>query len=492
MLMNKENRRTGEMPERQRVRRSAQVVGILAAVLAYLNLLAGGAFAETVTGDFGSTDRVNRAAVEKLKKLTPGEIETLDALLSHALTLYYDRKYSLALPIFKEVSDTVATMDVMFWLGTSAANTGDLAMAEAEFKKMLDIDPGLLRVRLELASVYFQQGRYDAARSELDRVSAGDLPEEVRTNVDRLRQVIDARSRKWFGGLRASLGYMWDDNISTGPDPGVYSLPGGSTFSPAPLSAKLSDTAVIGQVIGNIAYDLGAPKGLLWNSGLSLYAKGYREYSMFNYTAVDVNTGPWWTSRRGILKIPVGYTYNEYGSERLSYIVHVDPSVEAFIGTDASLRATYSYREERFYDDTRADNFNSRSHIADLGGSYALLSRRLMIGANFGYSKNTTTSETYTYEAPIAGANVLVRLPTDTELYGAYQWTERDYAGTQGFPYTGMKRRDTRHFYTAALSQPFLKYWFASYVFAYTDNNSNLGLYAWDKTTHTVNVGFQF
>ncbi|MFH1984893.1 MAG: porin family protein [Pseudomonadota bacterium] len=457
-----------------------------------VGVLVGVASAETVTGDFGSTERVNLEAVETLKKMTPDEVQNLDALLAHALTLYYDRKFSLALPIFREIADKVATMDVMFWLGTSAANAGDPALAEAEFTKMLQLDPALHRVRLELATLYFKQGRYDASKSELEKVRFADLPGSVRENVDRMLQAIDERTRRWFGNIRGTLGYMWDDNISSGPDPGVYSLPGGTSFSPAATSAKLSDQATVAQVMGNIAYDLGAPKGLLWNSALNLYAKGYKDYGMFNYSAVDINTGPWWASEKSILKVPFGYTYTEYGSERLSYILHVDPSYEIFFAPQFSLRGSYVYQQERFFEDARADSLNSTRHFVNLTPTLYLMDRQVVISADIGYDHVKTVDETYAYTAPVAGLSLFAQWPTRTEIYAAYQWAKRNYTTAQGFPYNGLERHDTRHYYTAALSQPFFKHWFLSYVFAYTDNNSDLALYAWDKTTHTVNVGFQF
>ena len=99
-------------------------------------------------GEVGAT-KTNAAAAQKLSKMDPREIANLDALMAHALTLYYDREFALALPIFKELADKVETMDIMFWLGTSAAKTGENELAIEEFQKILEIDPALHRVRLE-------------------------------------------------------------------------------------------------------------------------------------------------------------------------------------------------------------------------------------------------------------------------------------------------------------------------------------------------------
>jgi len=56
--------------------------------------------------------KVNKKAVKKLREMTPEKINAIDKKLAEALILYYDRKFGLALPIFKEIADQVETMDI--------------------------------------------------------------------------------------------------------------------------------------------------------------------------------------------------------------------------------------------------------------------------------------------------------------------------------------------------------------------------------------------
>lgn len=441
-------------------------------------------------GDIGAA-KPNEEAVQKLRKMNPEEIKNLDAFLQKALTLYYDRKFALALPIFKEIADKVETMDIMFWVGTSAAKLGETDLAIEEFNKMLRIDPNLHRVRLELASVYFSRGRFPEAQKELQTVLSADPPPEVKVNIDKMLAAITERTRKWSGNFRLSTGFMWDDNISSGPDPGIYSLPGGSAFRPLPTSAKLSDQASVTSFSGNFLYDFGKKKDLMWNTATSFYYKAYLDYSQFDYMALDVNTGPWWAGRQSILKIPAGYTHTKYGSERLSYILHVDPSYEYFFNPNFSLRGAYTYKDERFYQKIRS-GFDNIGHIIEFAPTFYLDNRRHIITASMGYDHHTAKSDFYTYSAPIAGISYFTRFPTRTELYLGYQWTRRDYSDTQPAPYIGLKRTDTRQFYTVVLSQVFYKHFNVSYSFTYTDNSSDLDLSTWDKMTNTISVGFQF
>ena len=63
----------------------------------------------------------NEKALAALNRMPPGEVKTLDKKLAKALTFYYDRKFALALPLFKEIAGLVETMDIMFRTNASGS-----------------------------------------------------------------------------------------------------------------------------------------------------------------------------------------------------------------------------------------------------------------------------------------------------------------------------------------------------------------------------------
>jgi tetratricopeptide (TPR) repeat protein len=98
---------------------------------------------------------LDQKAKEKLQQMSPEEVQALDDKLANALRLFYEHDYAKALPLFKEVSAEVETMDVLFWLASCAQRAGELDLAIEKYERMLEIDPSLHRVRLDLATTYY-------------------------------------------------------------------------------------------------------------------------------------------------------------------------------------------------------------------------------------------------------------------------------------------------------------------------------------------------
>lgn len=127
--------------------------------------------------------------------------------LAKALKYYFDKEYEKALPIFKEIAEREETMDLMFWIGTSAARTGKYEIAEKKLKQMLEKDPAFHIVRLELADIYIKTGRFDQARKELEKVKAASPPPAIVKNIDRRLAVIEQQSRKLDWSMMLSQGF---------------------------------------------------------------------------------------------------------------------------------------------------------------------------------------------------------------------------------------------------------------------------------------------
>jgi hypothetical protein len=112
-----------------------------------------------------------------------------------------------------------------FVIGMTCYAARDYRSAEAVFRRILDRDPQLLRVRLELARTLFME-REDEQADYHFRLAAGEHPSRaVMQNILRFREAIRAR-RAWR--FNFELGAAPDSNINSATDKqsvDVYGLP---------------------------------------------------------------------------------------------------------------------------------------------------------------------------------------------------------------------------------------------------------------------------
>lgn len=446
------------------------------------------------------SEEFDRKAQEKLERMTPEEVEALDKKLAEALTLFYDRDYAKALPIFREISDRVETMDVMFWFGSAAAKAGESELARKKFRQMLEIDPNLHRVRLELATLYFGLGRFKEAKQELSTVLKAKPPKTVKNNIERLLAAIDAKTKKLYTNVRFSLGIQRDRNVSAGPDKEFINVPEGGTIGPLTNTQKeLRDWVVVANFAGNALYEVGRKGGWMWNTTGSFYQTHNLRYPEFDFTQWRLTSGPWWTGKRSILKMPLGYAGNIYEHESLYKTLDFSPSYEYFFTRNFSLKGLYSYVWDNYRysaiavdDKTGQDNIN---RILEINPNFYFNNRNDILSF-FLTDENVNAKERrWSYSAVSPAVSYFKHfgfLGRDMEFYTRFKYTKRDYDTPALLWPAGFLRTDKKYNFYAVLSRNFSKNWFASFSYNFINNESNTDLYDFDKYIYGFSVGVKF
>ncbi len=111
--------------------------------------------------------------------------------------------------------EKVDVVQIAFLAGLIAARRGQYGQAEEIFRTILDHDPGLVRIRLELAKVLFEQKKDSAASYHFRLALANDLPEPVRNKIRAFLAKIEARrvvSISWSSSIAPST------NINSGTE----------------------------------------------------------------------------------------------------------------------------------------------------------------------------------------------------------------------------------------------------------------------------------
>ncbi len=175
-----------------------------------------------------------------------------------------------------------ARTESQFQLGNIAMARGDYSAAIDAYRKIVDANPNLPRVRLELARVYFMNGDFQAAQFHFEFVRATpDLPLAVRENIDHYLTLIRMR-KNW--SLDFGLGIVPDSNINnTGTDNEECI---NTIFGPLcrPLETRRHGVGVRLNVDGNYYLRLTRRLGIRTTAGVNIldFAGGeFDDYSLY-------------------------------------------------------------------------------------------------------------------------------------------------------------------------------------------------------------------
>lgn len=439
-------------------------------------------------GDLGAR-RQNSEAIKKLKRMTPEQVKALDEKLTEALEYYYDRDFSSAYPIFKEVADQVDTMDIMYWLGVSAMEVGKVDVAIENFKKILGIDPYLNKVRIQLARAYLQAGYFKEARQELDMVKkSSPSPAEMR-HIDALSKALDEKGKIFIWNLKVSQGMLYDDNVNASADQDEYDTLLG-TVDRNDRNKRLRELASVSSVAGNFLIDFGEPRGFMWDTTASFYNKSYFDYSDYNYMRMEATTGPWWAGRNFLFKLPSGYVEQRFGNDRLGYVLNSEPSFQYDFCRYFSLKGLYSFSYTDYSSDERSP-LDSYEHSFEVSPIFFFAGRRVILMPGGGYQNHNADVSKYSYDGPFFSASLMTAFPTRTTLFFRYQWFKKDY-DARALPLYDEFRHDKQGVLTAAIRQGIYKGLFATFIFTYIHNDSNLEIYEYDRRIYMLNFEYRF
>ncbi|MBX9964621.1 MAG: surface lipoprotein assembly modifier [Burkholderiales bacterium] len=136
----------------------------------------------------------------------------------------------------------VDQMEILFLTGMIAVGQQQWDRAENAFRRMLDRNPNLPRVRLELARALYEQNKDPGAKHHFELALAGKLPPAAEANV--LAYLERIRRRKLWA-LDISAGILPDSNVNTGTNQQIITI-GGLPFT---LSSEAREQSDVGLVI---------------------------------------------------------------------------------------------------------------------------------------------------------------------------------------------------------------------------------------------------
>lgn len=261
--------------------------------------------------------------------------------------------------------------------GVNSYAAQDYRRAELLFRRILDRDPKLLRVRLELARTLFMEKKDEQADYQF-RLAAGEQPSAaVLRNITRFREAIRAR-RSWR--FNFDIGIAPDSNINSATDKesiDIYGLP----FHLDPSARAQSGTGLFA----------GADASVRLNrfGKVPIYVAGYGRWTVypdyrFDDAYVGGEAGPEFRLAGGRLRATATGLMRWYGRQRLVGSFGGDLGYEKLVGGKWTVGSSLFVRHIDYARRTDVDGWDAEARFeanrpigpTTLGFGYIAIERR--------------------------------------------------------------------------------------------------------------------
>jgi tetratricopeptide (TPR) repeat protein len=387
--------------------------------------------------------------------------------------------------------------EAAFEKAMKARAAGELQESIEAFQSVLGIEPSLHRARLELASAYFQALNYAEARQQAQRVlDDPNTPEVVKVNIRRFLEQIAASDIRHTFTPYVHLGALYNSNVNAGPGSDLF-----QDIVLAPGSVKTDDHAVT--LYAGLSHRYLAPTGVkvggknasfTWNSNASYYRADYAKQDDYDLDVFSLGTGPgFFVAGKWRGGVNLQWDETQLGGDRYATYVGLNPAITGIFGrgrTEVTGEASIQKRSfHRASEDGRDSNYAavgvSVGQVVGLTAAIQIGARYFEERADFSYFSN------HGYEAYV-GVNWQATKPLS--LYGRASYRDSQYDAAE--PLLAAARDENTGTLTLGATYKFmgslLDQWEMIFNYIYTDNRSNIGLYAFDREQVSVTLGRSF
>ncbi len=387
--------------------------------------------------------------------------------------------YDLLLP--RHAADA-GDIETAFLLGQCALKLNRPAEAAGLYEGILAKHKNLPRVRLELGRAYSDMGDVQKAKEQFLAVLGGSPPPMVGENIGKYMASMETQ-KNW--NARASFGYISDSNVNAGPTAATVLMFG----VPFQLSKGARETSGHGYTAGLGGGYLRKLKGDFALQGDAQYSRTrYAGMSNFDSDVLSGSAGLTLQKKTFILSLPLLLESVRIGHERYNYALGLSPQVMIPLSERLVANASVVAQKKRYY---------VGGGIRD-GGLWSATA-----GAKYYYRQDGFLQASYRHGAEGTRANYLdnhsdgitfswyTALPYGFALYLAPGVSYTKYAEAEA-AYAD-SRKDTQYNAVANLSKDFPAAGLSAALgYTFTRNESNIGLYEYDRGQFTAQLSKAF
>jgi len=442
---------------------------VLAAVL-----IAGASFAGESPEKTGKPEPV-------APKLTPEGRRQLD----EGRRLFDSGKFKEALvALQKAFEENPGDMTVNWYLGRAAYETADYETAVMTYERMLVLNPKEPRVRVELARSYFMLGLYQLARDEFNTVLESGPPAEVQARIrDYLELIARKKKRHFFSGM-VGVATHWDSNPRVAPpDNNVATVFGDVLLDPE--TREDDDTYQSGTVSLQHKMRL-TDGGVFIKSSAILYGTMYDETGDQNVMFANARSGLVYESKQ--LAVDLAFQFSHLTKDDEEYVNMHGVNLQLTRVFTPGVIGNLSMRFDRKDYEEPLDYKDARTR--DVTGRLVVILGKNRFLPSLGYEYEDARHDEETYKNLHAGFGYEHDLPWGLVAAANYGYKEMDYLKEQGL--FGRARFDKIHDVAVSLTKKIGKHFEINVSHAWTEADSNIELYEYDRRILTVGATFKF
>jgi tetratricopeptide (TPR) repeat protein len=364
-----------------------------------------------------------------------------------------------------------------YLLAVAALDAGRPDEAVLAFERVLAADPLFAGARLDLGRAYFALGAFRAAEAELRTVLGQDPPQHVRAVAeDYLARMAGAGrpTLRLSGSLEATAG--WDSNANAAADLQEFlgfqllasSKEADSTFAEAgarlladyPLDDALSVVASAG-AYRRVHSDAAFVNTTRGDASLSLRRRTETSLASVGLLAYRLDTG------------------GELNSQAAGVVGRLRADVSPEGTGDRQVGLDLRWLAIRYGDDAEVRDVDQGVLGLSLGRALGAAGQH-RIGASLVAGREWAKRGGSPFGRDFYGVRLDLEaaLADDLRLYAAGAWQRSEYDGR----FFGAGRQDDRVDASLGLAWKASRHWLLRPELAYTDNDSDVALYAYDRT----------
>jgi len=401
----------------------------------------------------------------------------------------YKAAYALLEPLESEKSGNV---DYDYLLGVSALETGNASRAIFAFERVLAVQPNNADARALLARAYFIAGEPENAKAEFKNVQSDKLDPAISKLVkDNILAIDKATGQASTFAAYLDLGLGYDTNINSATSNNTVSgLNPGIVLNLNNNSIKTG--SAYGILSGGVSFKAPIAKNLTVFGGVQGSARSNGENDTFDPSYTDTN---------------VGVSYKKYIDTFTASVSRNDFDINS---TKFLESTSYTGQWQRDVDDVNQVSVFAQLTNLEFATQGVRDSRRRLVGAGWGHAfagdkspvvflsgytgKEEANNPNFDYLSTndIYGVRAFGQFAVNykTVAYASSSYENRRY-GAQD-PTFLTERRDEQYDFSVGVRYTPFPGLTVKPQFSYLQNDSNIGLFTYERTVVSINLRKDF